>query len=802
MRPLDAGRARHRDSAPGVGEEVNAPASLRAPRRCLPAAAALLLALPAGALERYSLAVYHFNIQYVAGGLEGFPDGAGTDPDLNVGERELEDLIVVESLEPLLDIYLRHPTWGADVEMQGLMADVMRERHPAVLEKLRTLVSRGQLAVDSFHWSDQLWLAYPRRDMEVSFGLARDSLVRAGLEPGRATWTQEGQFGPGLERFLRERGQEIAIVPRNLFRWMRGAPADKPLYRLGDAGDVLCVVTTGAADGNVQTKWSFVDDGELAVTGRKNPYFGRRFVRDPDSIAALEAGLAADEAEGWHAVTVQAFARAAKAAGSVPEPLPSVLDGTWQPDDTANVHRWMGGSGLMSLLGAEDDNGVLAGNMRARRDVVDAEAVVLAAGRPELQPHVDEAWRELLLAEVSDSTGWNPFIGERRYSETHAAKAAAAARVVLDHPDVRERLRPVRPAPVLVDSDAPVDTQVTTTPERPWSMAWKTRQDGSSWEGVLSVGAAANAPTRVELAFARTHDKAVFSPALEDGTVVEHELASFAAAEQSLPLANGLVGLGDDRFLVLRTDSLHLAALLPKDRRVVRFLDMTSPAEPFEWRFVVVQGTREEALSEANTLNVAAARALGPPPEGCGCAGGGGPAALVACGAAAGLRRRRMGRMRMKDHRDRVLAVLHPSSLQYEGQRHHRRESGRERQQQLSLGGGAAVQVGQQSRDGHVQKAARAEGERQRGKLPRVQACPRLRGEEDRASDAHHRPQRGRGPEHRGRTCSGPHENRPQGEGARALVRHDGQEHPRRRRRVVRHRAQRHAVPERVQRQP
>src|SRR5262245_33439364 len=131
----------------------------------LPLALTLAPLCAAAAPLHAKATLYHFNIQYVAGGMERFPDGVSRDPAYNLSETEVEDLIVTESFAPLLDVLESHPRWHVDLELQGLMIEVMASRHVATLDRLRRLAKRGQVEVVSFHYSDQLFLAYPRRDL-------------------------------------------------------------------------------------------------------------------------------------------------------------------------------------------------------------------------------------------------------------------------------------------------------------------------------------------------------------------------------------------------------------------------------------------------------------------------------------------------------------------------------------------------------------------------------------------------------------------------------------------------------------
>lgn len=607
----------------------------------------VLAASTAGAAERFAMTVYHFNIQYVAGGVQGWPDGTNTDPTFAMDEAATEDAIIVESFEPLLDIYLRHPTWGGDFELQGMMLDVLRARHPAVLAKLKTLTDRQQISVDSFHWSDQLWVAYPRRDQEKSFELVQRSFQAAGIPLGSSVWTQEGQFGPGLARFMKERGLKTAVLPRNLFKWLHPGVAIAPLYRFGD---VHCVVTDGANDGTVQTTWAFVDDGELAVTGDKNPYFGTAFKRDPVKEAEFEQRLVDMERDGWKHSTVEAYAARAKELAIETPELPRTVDGTWQPKNTANVGLWMGIAGLLNGIGAEADNEVLRTNAIAGREVRSAEALLDAldtrpgdtsdADRAALRATLDEAWRHLLLGQVSDSTGWNPFVGERNYAITHAVAARSAVQAILAHPTLVSRIVYVGATTQTRDDPPPVQP---TVKNRGAELGWKKRvADGPEvWE--LSLRIAEAGETRdVEVNFPRSHDRVVTTMALEDDTVVDFPLSEVGSDPLVLPAAMGLVGLADDLFLVKRLASMHLAVHLPQGERVVRFFDATGPSEPFTWDLLLVRGTAAQALAVAHAENLAPLYELDAG-AGCGCGGATADVAWIVPLALAMVRRRRLG---------------------------------------------------------------------------------------------------------------------------------------------------------------
>ncbi len=625
-------------------------------RRALVLLTLTALARPATAVEKFDLAVYHFNIQYVQGGLKGWPDGTNADPSFDLNDQQVMDRLIDQSFEPLLDMYARHPTWGADIELQGYLLEVMQHDRSKVLAKLKALADAGRVSVDSFHYADQFWLAFPTRDEEESYDLTLDAFSATGIPHGTTVFTQEGQWGPAMAPFMKARGLSTALLPTNLFGWVYPNDPGKPLYRFGD---VYCVLTRGTSDGEVQTQWTFADDGEKAMTGGTDPYLGLNFKTNPDAAAAYEQQLENDEANGWKLVSVADYVKRALELEPDPPPLPPMIDGTWQPKETDNVARWMGDAGLTDALipGTEADNAVLAGDAAAGRLVREAETVADSLHDQSMQAAVTSAWKDLLLAEGSDATGWNPWMAEKNFALAHAKTATAEANQVLESSAVASRLKPARVLPPLVDATAPLGATPEiaatgngdSTPSRTATVTWKRRQGTNVWDLTVAFSAAKGART-IGLAFPRTIDDLVVSQALDEDHVVDFPLANIAAHNGTDPpqpvtaaLPNGLIALGTNTFLILDTSSVHLCARLPKDEEVVRFTDATAPPDPVTWHFEVLQGTSAEALAEATALNVAPAAVLGPEVGGCGCGGFGDAVALLPLALVLLRRRRREG---------------------------------------------------------------------------------------------------------------------------------------------------------------
>ncbi len=573
--------------------------------------------------RKFALGVFHFNIQYVVGGLIGFLPTAEPLAAWELDEQAVEDAIVRESFEPVLDLFLAHPTWGTDIELQGLFLEVLEARHPRVLDKLRRLAVSGQIEVVSFHYSDQLFLAFPSEAWRRSQELTRAVFERTGVPLATSVFCQEGQAGVGMARAMSERGYRTMIWPTNLWRYQHGDAPVAPHYRFGGRDDVRLTVggrdlSYRGAGGPVDVTWTFLDDGELLATNHIDPYFPPIFVHDPAAIAAYERELATLEAAGYAITTVSRYASALdELAVPVAEP-PPLLDGTWQPQSTDGIKRWLGGVGLWA--GAERDNEVRTLQAIAQRELVAAETAADVAGIATAgssgRVALDGAWRLLALAEVSDSSGINPYRGEIEFGIAHATEALRVARAVIR--DAAQRLGLKRVAidvaagtvssapPAAAPTPIPaVLAAVVTAPGRTVGESW-TREPSGASRVTFDLGASADAGQRsIEVRFPGEAGALVYSPGLAEDTLDSLPREAFEFDHFQLALANGLIGLGGNRYLVADQALVHVAATVRRDSADVVFGDDTAPADrPVRWSFVVVDGSAEAALAEADRLNV------------------------------------------------------------------------------------------------------------------------------------------------------------------------------------------------------
>jgi hypothetical protein len=572
---------------------------------------------PAPPVERYALSMFHFNVQYVAGGLVGFP---GVD---ELRPTEIEDQIVVESLAPVLDMYAAHPSWGANIEMQGYLLDVLAQRHPDVLDLLRELATSGQIEVVSFHYSDQLFLAYPQVDWERSQALARATFEAHEIPLGTSVFCQEGQSGTALAQRMAEAGYQTMVWPKNLWFAQHGDFVPAPLYEFGPVELVLGAAGAAYDDGKlvVETTWTFFDDGELLATNDWNPYFPAQFVHSPEAVAEYEAGLQALEDGGWIITTVRDYADAIRGRVTT-TPAPPLFDGTWQPSSTNGVAKWLGDRSIWNLGGApaDRDNHVRTLGYIAHRELVAAEAAALAA-ELDARAQLDAAWRLLALGQVTDASGINPYRGEVEYGLAHTAEVTRIARDVIEDAKAAVGID----GPALVDpqdgtlvagdedpfpgeaADGVVEVDVAVDdPMRTTSVTWERVADGHHRVAIaIGAGDPASIANPVEVTFrGELVDEIVTTLALADDAPYTFARSDFAFGGFKMALPLGLVSLGPNLFLVKDTAHVHLAAGITVDSGDVTFRDETLALdEGATWVFHLFEGSADEAVALAKRIN-------------------------------------------------------------------------------------------------------------------------------------------------------------------------------------------------------
>ncbi len=591
--------------------------------------------------KKFALSMFHFNMQYVAGGMDTVDDKGNR---LVFGDSAMEgwtddalsDWIIDATFAPVLDLYMRHPTWKATFEMQGMMMEVIAARHPDVLAKLRQGAQSGQIEVVSFHYSDQLFLAFPAYDMEKSFKKNRKIFADAGVPLSGVVFNQEGQAGEGKHAFMANHCYSVSVFPPNLFKYYHHNHVKVPFYKDHGVDVIIGSGLTDEATG-IETTWTFFDDGEL-LAFPLDPYFAPYFYGSDKYIAPYEERLVNLEKDGYKITSVADYVNHLKAQGVAQPDMPRALDGTWQPTSTDSLHRWMGGRSDAPYNNLERDNFIRTSNYKVHKSLQAADILLATAKKAgkkfaDEETKLDSAWSALLRAEVSDATGITPWEGEYYYGLNNNNQALKLADEAVDETmkalgwkfakvdfaaNTAVKVDKIEDAPTLQKTTALSEVAVSVTaPTREVTQDWY-YVDANTYKYVVAFGKAADTTGKdapncaVTVSFQRFEDKFLYTPALMEDAVVEYPFSdfSFQSTEVWLPLSNGLIGLGNNWWVVKDCESVHLAAKLPNEtgKSTIEFIDETAdpnPADKISWVFYLFKGTKEEALALANSINIA-----------------------------------------------------------------------------------------------------------------------------------------------------------------------------------------------------
>jgi hypothetical protein len=588
------------------------------------------------ARSKFAVSLFHYNIEYVIGGLEmTLPDGSKKrflDKPANAGwdNEKTEDYIVRETLLPILQMYDKHPGWGVDIELQAYMVEVMADRHPETLDLLRKLAQRGQVEVVSFHYAAQLFMAFSKEDQVRSLNKTKAIFEQHCLPLSGVVFNQEGQAGEGRQALLLEQGWKIGVFPKNLWRYAhKNAEPYWPLYS-SEGGDLI--VGPGGIDptSGIQLAWNFLDDGELRAVGETsagpyNPYFAPDAPHDPKRVAEFEAELAKTEQDGFYLTTISNYVAHVKERNVKAKAAPPLLDGTWQAPSTASIKKWLGGSGIPFGFEERDAN-IRAGNALASQHLRALELLTQWAKTSKgvdtaaVEAALPELWKDLWHAEVSDCTGINPWLGEVMFGlglnaqieaeiADHAkalltAAGAAHAQVDLQSKTVTPlQTLPVEQLPEAVE--APID--ITLTGERLATPSWVKSGD-NRWRLEVDIAPATEDSYErlLMLDWPRYTDAVSYSPALIEDQVRTIPLSAFQFLQEEawLPLANGLIGLGNGWWVIKHVTQQHIAARIAPADKFIRFQDETTRPGAMTWRFELFQGEAKDALTLANRINI------------------------------------------------------------------------------------------------------------------------------------------------------------------------------------------------------
>lgn len=405
---------------------------------------------------KYSIATYHFNVQYRAGDAEAMIE------------------VVNNSLLPILYMYDRHPTWRANIEFQAMMIEELalvdnlttsntslkeygdKKPYGSGMQLLQTLVNRGEIELIILQYSDALCVAYPYLAWYMSINYTQQVLQKYHIHHVcRAVQLQEGQFLFGLSRVMAD------------YKYANGTPIYDTMLVMTDVLNYYHVQTqapiytwkvqtsTGASwnstsnfyvvpywilpseEGTAFTWSIWCQDGENVDTSFESTYVAENFAYSDVKLKNHEAQIEAMEQEGNTFMTISEWENLllspSKPLGS-PMPLDSfVTETNWQAFSYRGAFRWMGKNGV----GNNDDGQIIAHCYRAYQEL---QAVDILLNYSYFGIHnltrsqyencssiLANAWACLAAGMGTDTTGLDPGFQESNYGFVESGYALGNA---------------------------------------------------------------------------------------------------------------------------------------------------------------------------------------------------------------------------------------------------------------------------------------------------------------------------------------------------------------------------------------
>jgi hypothetical protein len=505
--------------------------------------------------QKYSTALYHFNVQYVP------------------GSTAIENRVIVESFYPLLKMYQSHSKWRCNIELSGYMLELLHQRYPHVLDLLKHLVSEGKIELIVSHYSEQFLVAYPRSDMAKSIEISDrllDSLdlVRSGL-----FFAQESQWTPGYAELLNSYDYDTVVVASDpwFYYLHQRMKIRSPLYFLednstqslsADASQLnVLLFTKPMFINDIEFRWSWAYDGEFANT---RAYYNN-FYYDSSRAEAHEKKLNEFEAEGYYFAFISETVALLNEM-TEPERIPKIPEATWDMKKCKGVWRWMGNN----IADYEDDAFVRAYTYQARQEALIAETLLKKAKEKGIEVSDEEQtlldiWKKILLAEVSDSTGWSPWEIEVKES----IKLTDSALTLLDNVIIElkvklgyhETLLKVDPSKNTISKTSSIASpEPTSAPNLnikikggPYQINYTKGEYGTT----ITIKMFLEKKSTVDIRFP-AENGIMYSPSLAENTLIMLN-PSDIHENPYLPLSNGLVVINGSKAIIKHCAERHMA---------------------------------------------------------------------------------------------------------------------------------------------------------------------------------------------------------------------------------------------------
>lgn len=539
--------------------------------------------------EKYAIGMFHYNLQYVA------------------GDYKIENRIIRESLYPALKFFEKNKKYKVDFEIQGYAIEVLAEEHPEVFKLFKKLVDRGQIELVIAHYSDQFFIGYPALDLQKSIEISDKILEKYGMKRSRVFFGQEIQWTPAYPSVLKG-NYDLVVTSSDPHSYYRDRV--QPLVNITYGNDhILGLIDSEKELPGLTWAYSFLDDGEVFNSLDYNSDFYRVPEQEKKSIDRFRKL----EKEGYKFVTMSELAEKIKNLKGYKIPdYPFVPEGTWNMS-VCGPFMWMG----RQRSGVETDGITRSLSYELRGRILADEKLVSYAAQKgndvsELNGLMEKAWRHLLLSEVSDASGWTPWLVEVQYT---ANEVASANTVLLQ---VEGKLKNLLSSENKLTVDtrsgsvkaAPATTKEAKSVESFLPLEYSVRA-GKTTTTVTQIGeklyqmdinCKRPADGAVEIVFDTPKNGLYYSAGAGEDVAVE--IPTDLKHDPAMSLSNGFIYLNNGYSLIKDCSVEHLAATWKvKEQKLVFREELAKTNPEMNMRFYVIKGSKEDGLKFANMVN-------------------------------------------------------------------------------------------------------------------------------------------------------------------------------------------------------
>jgi hypothetical protein len=125
---------------------------------------------------------------------------------------------LTHSYSPFLDILETHPRFRVGLHFSGILIQWIKERHPDILKKIKSMVERGQLEILTGGFYEPILAVIPDNDKIGQIQMLTDFVQKElGTEPV-GMWLAERIWEPHLPKSLSQAGVKYTIVDDSHFK--------------------------------------------------------------------------------------------------------------------------------------------------------------------------------------------------------------------------------------------------------------------------------------------------------------------------------------------------------------------------------------------------------------------------------------------------------------------------------------------------------------------------------------------------------------------------------------------------------